>query len=104
MSHNNNGAIAAAFIAGTAIGVLTALLVAPKSGPDLREEIVDNLNNSKDLISQKVSSGTDIAKSKIGEVVATTKSVASESKRAAKEAMQRVKDNKQTDNEQELEA
>lgn len=93
----DKGPIAAAFICGAAIGMLTALMIAPKSGKETREDIANSLNDVKDRVSDKLTSGADSAKSIIGEAVATTKTVAYESKRAAKEAKQRVKDNRYKD-------
>ncbi len=93
-NHDSGGQIFAAFITGAAVGMVTALLVAPKSGDEAREDIKDTLNRIKETISNKVEDTKSSTKSKINEAIETTKVAAKESKRAAEVAKERVK-NKQ---------
>ena len=92
--NSDKGSLAAAFMAGTALGVVAALLMAPKSGEETREDIKETLGDAKDKVTQTVGDTKENAKSKISEAVDTTKTVAKESKRAAKDAKERVKESK----------
>lgn len=105
MSENNGnigiGSVVAAFITGSAVGMAAALLVAPKSGKETREDITQSMNDAKKNLANKLNEGTDLAKSKVNDALETTKTVATESKRAAKEAKQRVKEKRTDDNDDE---
>jgi gas vesicle protein len=94
VSDTDKGALTGAFITGAAIGMATAILIAPKSGKETREEIKRNLGDAKDKINETISNGSETAKSKLSEAVSTTKTVAKEGKRAAQEAKERVKQQK----------
>lgn len=93
-SNSGKGSLAAAFMAGTALGVVAALLMAPKSGEETREDIKDTLGDAKDKVAKTVGDTKDTAKTKLSEAVDTTKTVAKEGKRAAKDAKERVKESK----------
>lgn len=103
MNNSDKGSIAAAFITGAAVGMAAAFLVAPKSGKETREDIKRNLVDTKNKINETVSSGNEAAKIKLNEAVNTTKTVAREGKRAAKEAKDRVKKQQTNDDEEEPE-
>ena len=94
MNNADKSSMAGAFITGTAMGMVIALLIAPKSGKETREDIRRNLNYAKDNINDKLSTGSDEAKAVLKEAVSTTKTIANESKRAAREATKRIKEQK----------
>lgn len=96
MRTNDNGSSAlTVFLSGAALGAVAALLLAPKSGEETREDIKKAMNDIRDNVSDKVSSGSDAAKTKLTDAVNMTKTVATESKRAAREASSRVKEKNQ---------
>lgn len=43
-SGNNSGVIAAGLLAGAGVGVLAGMLLAPKTGKDLRKQVTDSAN------------------------------------------------------------
>lgn len=47
-------AVAAGIIAGSAVGVVTGLLIAPKSGKEMREDIVGKTKNTVEATKDKV--------------------------------------------------
>lgn len=61
-------AIAAGIVAGSAIGLVTGLLVAPKSGDELRGDIADKTQEGIDTAKDKISDAKDAAKNKVGAV------------------------------------
>ena len=44
---NNSGSVLAAFLGGAIVGGIAALLFAPKSGAQLRQEVMDELERYK---------------------------------------------------------
>jgi len=94
-----------AFLSGAAIGMITALLIAPKEGQKTRKDIVNNLSNTRDKVSDKLTQSTNSAKAKISNALATTKTVAIATKKAAKEAKNNINNDnygdQQTEDEQE---
>lgn len=57
-------AVAAGIVAGSAIGIVTGLLLAPKSGKELRQDISDKAENVKDVAQDKAGDIKDEAKDK----------------------------------------
>lgn len=94
-----------AFLSGAAVGMITALLIAPKEGQKTRKDIVDNLTNARDKVNDKLTQSINSAKAKISNALSTTKTVAMATKKAAKEAKNNINndnyDDQQTEDEQE---
>ncbi len=79
-----------AFISGAAVGMITALLIAPKEGRKTRKDIVNQLTNARDKVNDKLTQSTNSAKAKISNALNTTKTVATATKKAAKEARNNI--------------
>ena len=60
-------AVAAGIVAGSAIGFVTGLLLAPKSGEELRQGITDKAKNVKNTAKDKAGDIKDEAPEKAGE-------------------------------------
>lgn len=58
-------AIAAGIIAGSAVGIVTGLLIAPKSGKEMREDIADKTKEGLDATKDKLGDIKDTAKDKL---------------------------------------
>lgn len=93
-SKSSNSCAFGIFLTGFAIGMATAMLVAPKSGRESREDLRNTFNSAKNNLGDKAASTKDVATAKLNQALETTKTVASESTRAAKQAKQRVKEQK----------
>ncbi len=91
MNDTNKASVAGAFITGAALGMATALLIAPKRGKDTRQDIKRNLQQTRDKINDTVACSNETAKTKLNQTIDTAKIVAKEGSRAAKEAKDRVK-------------
>lgn len=79
MSSGGNGIIAAGLIAGAGVGVLAGMLLAPKTGKDLRKQVTDSANKlgsqATDLYNtgmEKVNSWTGKDKKDIGSTTGAT--------------------------------
>jgi gas vesicle protein len=79
-----------AFLVGSAIGIGTGILIAPKSGKETRTNIKRKTRDSVNKAGEKLQHGKDVAKSKIDDTVSKTKLIAAETKQAAKDAKDRV--------------
>ncbi len=73
------GAVAAGIIAGSAVGVVTGLLIAPKSGKEMREDIAD-----------KTKEGLETAKHKVSDVVGKKDDPLTAARKAAHEAIDKI--------------
>ncbi len=51
---NNTGRILGGFLVGAALGTLTGLMIAPKSGKKMRSEFKGKFNSLKDTYNDKV--------------------------------------------------
>ena len=60
MSENSAGDKFVYFLAGTGIGAVLALLLAPKSGRETRELIARTANDGRDFVTSKVSEGRQL--------------------------------------------
>jgi gas vesicle protein len=56
------------FLLGIAVGVGVGMLVAPKSGKETREELLDALEKQTGDLKQQLNQGIDMAKDKYGEL------------------------------------
>ncbi len=99
MADNDNGAgvgaVLLSFLAGAAVGAGVALLVAPKSGEELRGKIRDLADDAIDKIKEYTSEAQDKIKSTIEEgkgLINEKKSILSSAIEAGKEAMEREKE------------
>lgn len=84
-----------AFIIGSAAGIATGILMAPKSGKETREDIKRKAKENADTIKQKANQAKDTVSDKASDAVDTAKTVAHEGKRAAQEARDRVKEQRE---------
>ncbi|QSV44430.1 YtxH domain-containing protein [Geobacter benzoatilyticus] len=89
------GTVFLSFLAGTAVGAGLGLLLAPKTGKEMRENILDLTDDAID----RIKGFTKEAQSKIKDTYEETKDLISEKKsiitsaiEAGKEAMEREKD------------
>ena len=94
MSERNTGVgtTIIAFVIGAAAGVATGLLVAPKSGRETREDIKRKTKSGIDIAHDKASHGKEAVKSQLSNAVSTTKTAVTEGRRAAREARERIAD------------
>lgn len=60
------GSVAAGIVAGTAIGVVTGLLIAPKNGEKTRKDIVNKTQEGIDKVKDKASDLKDTVSDKVG--------------------------------------
>lgn len=99
MSNNDNGLSAGtvflSFLAGAAVGAGVALLVAPKTGREIREKITGLTEDAVDKIKEYVSEAQDKLRNTLEdgkEVLKEKKSILSTAIEAGKEAMEREKE------------
>ena len=80
-------AIAAGIIAGSAVGIVTGLMIAPKSGKEIRGDIADKTKEGLDATKDKLGDMKDAAKDKLpsGKETALEAGI-----RAAHEALDRI--------------
>ncbi len=57
-------AVAAGIVAGSAVGLVTGLLMAPKSGKQLREDIASKTGDAADTAAEKINDAKDATKDK----------------------------------------
>ncbi|RII26387.1 MAG: hypothetical protein CXR31_11915 [Geobacter sp.] len=99
MSDNENGVstgtVLLSFLAGAAVGAGLALLYAPKSGRELREQISDLAEDAVDKIKEYTKEAQEKVKSSFEEgkdIIKEKKSILSTALEAGKEAMAREKE------------
>ena len=86
------GTVLVSFVAGAAIGAAMALLYAPKSGREMRENILDLTEDAVDKIKEYAKEAQDKIKTAVEEGKETfveKKSVLASAIEAGREAMQR---------------
>lgn len=67
-SERRGGSILVPFLVGAFAGAITALLLAPKSGKELRKDIKDLAANAKDNLGAVIDSGKDYYEGSISAV------------------------------------
>ncbi len=99
MADNENGVstgtVLLSFLAGAAVGAGLALLYAPKSGRELREQISDLAEDAVDKIKEYTKEAQEKVKSSFEEgkdIIKEKKSILSTALEAGKEAMAREKE------------
>ncbi len=99
MANNDNGLCAGtvflSFLAGAAVGAGVALLVAPKTGREIRDKISGITEDAVDKIKEYVSEAQDKLRTTLEdgkEVLKEKKSILSTAIEAGKEAMEREKE------------
>jgi gas vesicle protein len=99
MADNDNGvgagAVILAFLAGAAVGAGVALLVAPKTGPELRGKLKNMTDDAIGKIKEYTSEAQEKIKSTIEDgkdLINEKKSILSSAIEAGKEAMEREKE------------
>ncbi len=99
MANNNSGLCAGtvflSFLAGAAVGAGVALLVAPKTGKEIRDKITDITEDAVDKIKEYVSEAQDKLRTTLEdgkEVLKEKKTILSTAIEAGKEAMDREKE------------
>lgn len=99
MAHDDNGVSAStvlvSFLAGAALGAGLALLYAPKSGREMREQIGDLADDAVDKIKEYAREAQEKIKATLDEgkeTILEKKSILSSAIEAGKEAMQREKE------------
>lgn len=86
------GTVLASFVAGAAIGAVLALLYAPKSGQEMRENIADLTEDAVDKIKEYAKEAQEKIKAAIEdgkETIVEKKSVLASAIEAGREAMQK---------------
>ena len=78
MENNKTQKVAAAFLFGAAIGGVLAMLLAPKSGKETRQDITDEINNYTRKASEAKSRIIEIAKKISSDMVNQTEKVYSD--------------------------
>lgn len=89
------GTVLVSFVAGAAIGAGLALLYAPKSGTEMRENLADLAEDAVDKIKEYTREAQEKIKSAIDEgkeSIVEKKSILASAIEAGREAMQREKD------------
>ncbi|ABK98026.1 YtxH domain-containing protein [Pelobacter propionicus] len=89
------GTVLVSFMAGAAIGAGLALLLAPKSGPEMRETITDFAEDAVDKIREYAKDAQEKIKTAIDEgkdTLAEKKSILGSAIEAGREAMQKEKE------------
>ncbi|MSM41152.1 MAG: YtxH domain-containing protein [Geobacter sp.] len=99
MANNDNGsstgAVLLSFLAGAAVGAGVALLVAPKSGKEIRAKITGLTEDAVDKIKEYVSEAQDKIKTTLEdgkEILQEKKSILASAIEAGKEAMDRERE------------
>ena len=91
----NAGTVLLSFVAGAAFGAGLGLLLAPKSGREMRENILDFTDDALDKIKSYTREAQDKIKSTIEEgkdIVVEKKSIISSAIEAGKDAMDRERE------------
>lgn len=86
------GTVLASFVAGAAVGAVLALLYAPKSGEEMRENIADLTEDAVDKIKEYAKEAQEKIKAAIEdgkETIVEKKSVLASAIEAGREAMQK---------------
>lgn len=86
------GTVLVSFVAGAAIGAVVALLYAPKSGQEMRENIADLTEDAVDKIKEYAKEAQEKIKAAIEdgkETIVEKKSVLASAIEAGREAMQK---------------
>lgn len=89
------GTVLVSFVAGAAIGAGLALLYAPKSGREMRENIVDLTEDAVDKIKEYAKEAQEKIKTAIEdgkETIIEKKSILASAIEAGREAMQKERD------------
>ncbi len=89
------GTVLVSFVAGAAIGAGLALLYAPKSGREMRENIADLTEDAVDKIKEYAKEAQDKIKTAIEdgkETIVEKKSILASAIEAGREAMQKERD------------
>ncbi len=89
------GTVFLSFLAGAAVGAGVALLLAPKTGEELREKIKDLADDAVDKIKEYASEAQDKIRTSYEdgkEVILEKKSIITSAIEAGKEAMEREKE------------
>ncbi len=99
MAHDDNGVSAStvlvSFLAGAALGAGLALLYAPKSGREMRDQIGDLADDAVDKIKEYAKEAQDKIKATLEEgkeTIMEKKSILSSAIEAGREAIQKEKD------------
>ena len=86
----NKGALAAGIIAGSAVGIVTGMLIAPKSGKELREDIADKTKEGIDTAKDKIGDAKDTAIDKAKSAANKTSDKLDDKRKAAYDAIDRL--------------
>jgi len=92
------GTVLVSFVAGAAIGAVLALLYAPKSGQEMRENIADLTEDAVDKIKEYAKEAQEKIKTAIEEgkeTIVEKKSVLASAIEAGREAMQKERSSMQ---------
>jgi gas vesicle protein len=92
------GTVLLSFVAGAAVGAGLALLYAPKSGREMREDILDLTEDAVDKIKEYAKDAQEKIKSAVEDgkdVIIEKKSVLASAIEAGREAMQRERNSAQ---------
>lgn len=81
-------AVAAGIIAGSAAGIVTGLLIAPKSGKEIRDDIADKTKEGLDATKDKLGDMKDAAKDMLP--TGSKESALKASIKAAHEALDKI--------------
>lgn len=96
--NNDTGTMLLSFIAGAAVGIGAALLLAPKTGEEMRGRIKDLADDAVDKIKEYANEAQEKIRSSYEEgkdVVLEKKNILSSAIEAGKEAMEREKEKQQ---------
>lgn len=96
--NNDTGTMLLSFIAGAAVGIGAALLLAPKTGEEMRGRIKDLADDAVDKIKEYANEAQEKIRSSYEEgkdVVLEKKNIISSAIEAGKEAMEREKEKQQ---------
>lgn len=92
------GTVLASFVAGAAVGAALALLYAPKSGQEMRENIADLTEDAVDKIKEYAKEAQEKIKAAIEdgkETIVEKKSILASAIEAGREAMQKERSSAQ---------
>lgn len=79
-------------VVGALVGAVAALLMAPKSGKETRQDIKEGANKAKDEADKRYNQAKDEVNKRSRQVQKTAKTYSTKTKRAAKRAAADVKD------------
>jgi gas vesicle protein len=97
--NNDTGTMLLSFIAGAAVGIGAALLLAPKTGEEMRGRIKDLADDAVDKIKEYANEAQEKIRSSYEEgkdVVLEKKNILTSAIEAGKEAMEREKEKQST--------